>query len=188
MKKHAPSSLRAIATAVVVASLTLAVSAAFAADTDAPAGVETCAALPCSVVISGDLADKPATRGPALDRADIAIGNHEMFSILTNAGGFTIAERERIVYMRLTEIISNVRVRPSAFGIVSVRGKPTICVGPYRLITVYPNDAAAAGCTADELAAEWMGSLMRELPWVTPINNVAYPPREEPAPAADAGG
>ena len=180
MKKHTPSSLGATTTAVLIAALALTVCVAFAADAAAPA--------PCSIVVSGDLADKPATRGPALDRADIAIGSHGMFSILTNAAGFTIAERERIVYMRLTEIMSSVRVRPSAFSIVSVRGKPTICVGPYRLITVYPNDAAAAGCTSDELAVEWMGSLMRELPWVTPINNLAYPPAEEPAPVVNVGG
>ncbi len=180
MNIRTPSSLGATTTAVLAAALVLTVCVAFAADVATPS--------PCSIVVSGDLADKPATRGPALERADIGIGSHEMFSITTNAAGFTIAERERIVYMRLTEIISNVRVRPSAFSIVNVRGKPTICIGTYRLITVYPNDAAAAGCTADELATEWMASLMRELPWVTPVNNLAYPPKEEPAPAADAGG
>lgn len=180
MNKRAPSSLRAIATAVLAASLALAVSAAFAAD--------VCNAPTCSVIVSGDLSDKPATRGPALEKADIAIGNHDLFTIRTNAGGFTIAERERIVYMRLTEIISNVRVRPSAFTITGVRGKPTLCVGPYRLITVYPNDAAAAGCTSEELAAEWMASLMHQLPWVTPVNNLAYPPKVEPAPAVTLGG
>ena len=177
VKKCAPSSVRAVTAALVVAILSLSVCAALAADQHPQP--------PCSIVISGDLDNKPATRGPELERADIEIGSHRMFSILTNAGGFTIAERERIVYMRLTEIMSSVRVRPSAFSIVTVRGKPTICVGPYRLITVYPRDAEAAGCTSQELAVEWMASLMDHLPKVTPVNNMAYPPAPEPVPAPE---
>jgi hypothetical protein len=157
----------------MLSALLLAAGAVIAAEA-CPAPVD------CSVVISGDLDDKPSTRGPALEKADIAIGNHHMFTIETNAAGFTIAERERIVYMRLTEIMSNVRVSESAFGIADVRGKPTICVGPYRLITVYPRDAEAAGCSSFELAVEWTESLVRNLPWVTPVNNLAYPPKPEP--------
>jgi len=172
VKKRIPSSVKAILSATFLSSLLLAAGVVFAAEACSPSA-------DCSLVISGDLDDKPSTRGPALEKADIAIGNHDMFTIQTNAAGFTIAERERIVYMRLTEIISNVRVRESAFSVVSVRGKPTICIGPYRLITIYPRDAEAAGCTSEELATDWMGSLIRNLPWVTPVNNLAWPPKPE---------
>ncbi len=129
----------------------------------------------CEIVISGDLNEKPATRGPELDKADIAIGNFLLFTIRTSAAGFTVAERERIIYLRLTEIISNERVDPGNFRLTDVRGKPTICVGKYRLVTVYPNDAEAAGCSSEELAQQWLASLRTNLPEVAPCASAGAP-------------
>ncbi len=128
------------------------------------------------IVISGDLNEKPATRGPQMEKADISIGTYLLLTIRTPAAGFTVAERERIVYMRLTEIFSNERMDADNFVLTKVRGKPTICVGKYRLITVYPRDAEAAGSTSDKLAAKWLKSLRMNLPEVAPINAVAPVP------------
>ncbi len=129
----------------------------------------------CEIVISGDLNDKPATRGPELEKADIAIGNFLLFTIRSPAAGFTVAERERIIYLRLTEIISNERVDPGNFKLTEVRGKPTICVGKYRLITVYPNDAEAVGRSSEELAQQWLASLRTNLPEVAPCASAGAP-------------
>ncbi|MFO7946249.1 MAG: hypothetical protein R6V19_05515 [Armatimonadota bacterium] len=127
------------------------------------------------IVISGDLDNKPATRGPTMDRAEISLGTHPILTIRTPAAGFTIAERERIVYIRLTEIISCQRITPDIFKIRKVRGKPTLYVGDYRFITVYPRDAAAAGLSSMELAEKWLASLRRVLPQVAPYASVAPP-------------
>ncbi len=128
------------------------------------------------IVISGDLNDKPPTRGPDMARADIAIGDYLLLTIRTPAAGFTVAERESIVYMRLTEILSNERMDPGDFVLSEVRGKPTLWVGNYRLITVYPRDAEAAGTTSRQLAVTWLESLRTKLPEVAPINAVAPVP------------
>ncbi len=129
----------------------------------------------CETVISGNLNEKPATRGPELEKADIAIGNFLLLTIRNPAAGFTVAERERIVYLRLTEVISNERVDPDNFRLIEVRGKPTICVGKYRLITVYPNDAEAAGCSSEALAQKWLANLRANLPYVAPCASAGAP-------------
>lgn len=127
------------------------------------------------IVIFGDINAKPATRGPEMGKADIAIDNHTFFTLHTNAAGYTIAERQRILNIRLTEIISNVRMTDDAFVLSSVRGKPTIYVGDYRLVTVYPNDAQAAGMSMDELAQQWFASVATQLPEVAPYAFVSAP-------------
>ena len=131
------------------------------------------------IVISGDLNDKPATRGPEMEKAAISIGAYLLLTIRTPAAGFTVAERERIVYERLTEILSYERMDAGNFMLTDVRGKPTLRVGQYRLITVYPRDAEAAGTSSEELAATWLASLRTNLPEVAPINAV------EPMPTYD---
>ena len=119
-------------------------------------------------VISGDLHDKPTTCGPAMRKADIGIGGYHLFTIRTPAAGFTIAERERVVYMRLTRVISINLPLPYRWRVAKIRGKPTVYAGEYRLITVYPRDARAAGCTSMALAKQWCASLLDELPHVCP--------------------
>jgi len=150
----------------MLALLVVAVLAAVAA---------ACDEQSCAIVISGNLAEKPATRGPELDRADISIGNYLLFTIRTPAAGFTVAERERILYMRLTEIMSNERMDTDRFHITDVRGKPTICVGDHRLVTVYPRDAEAAGCSSEQLARQWLESLQTNLRQVSPVFAAAAP-------------
>ncbi|MFP3905222.1 MAG: hypothetical protein ACLFWB_13330 [Armatimonadota bacterium] len=132
-------------------------------------------APPGDIVISGDLDNKPPTRGAAMDQAVISLGAFPIFTIRTPAAGFTIAERERIVYIRLTEIISCQRITPDIFEIRHVRGKPTLYVGDYRFITVYPRDAAAANMDSMSLANKWLASLRRVLPQVAPYFSVAPP-------------
>ncbi len=129
----------------------------------------------CKIVIGGDLANKPLTSGPDMQKADIGIDGQVFFTINTPAAGFTVAERERIVYIRLVEIMANVQIRPESFQLSKVRGKPTICVGQYQLVTVYPRDAQAAGCSANELAEQWLASLREKLPLVAPAAAVANP-------------
>lgn len=133
------------------------------------------AAQASSIVVSGDLDNKPATRGPDLDKAEIAIGSQLLFTIRTPAAGFTVAERARILDIRLTEIISNVRMDPGNFRLDQVRGKPTLYVGDYRLVTVYPRDAEAADCTDQELAERWLAGLREKLPLVAPEAAVKAP-------------
>lgn len=138
-------------------------------------GAVQATAQECQIVIYGDLAEKPATQGPEMQKADIGIDGQVFFTINTPAAGYTVAERERIVYIRLVEIMSNVHIRPESFQLSRVRGRPTICVGNYRLVTVYPRDAQAAGCSADELAGRWLASLREKLPVVAPAAAVTNP-------------
>ena len=103
------------------------------------------------IVISGSLDSKPKTNPaykPALVR--IGINSVDMFVLHGPAAGFSLAEREVVVYKRLVEILSNGPVNPEAVCVSRVRSAPTIYVGPYRLVSVYARDARGAGLCRQE--------------------------------------
>jgi hypothetical protein len=68
-------------------------------------------------------------------------------------GGLPLEVRAEILDTRMTEILSAGIAGPIVIG--DIRGKPTIWVGAYRFITVYPEDAAAKGTTMMCLAKMW---------------------------------
>lgn len=115
--------------------------------------------------------EKPVTNAEAHPSYfDIGIDGETFFEIRASAAGFSAAERARIVYARIIHIISYGRVDPASVHIDYIRGKPTIYVGNVRLITVYPNDVAAAGAASmEELAQKWAAGvaccLERVAPW-----------------------
>jgi hypothetical protein len=102
------------------------------------------------------------------DHALIGIGRYDMLDINRSAVGFSIAEREVVVYNRLVEILSNGPVQPAAVCVGKVRSVPTIFVGAYRLVSVYPQDARAAGMSQQELARKWAHQIAQALPLVAP--------------------
>ncbi|NPV46925.1 MAG: hypothetical protein HPY69_08195 [Armatimonadetes bacterium] len=121
------------------------------------------------VKIWGGLSSKPKTADsyrPA--EARIGIGAFDMLDIKCPAAGYSIAEREVAIYNRLVEIISNGPVQPEAVCVGKVRSAPTVFVGSYRLVSVYPQDARAAGKSQQQLAQEWARRVAAALPQVAP--------------------
>ena len=88
-------------------------------------------------------------------------------------------QRMAIVDTRITEILSHGVLGPVT--VKAIRGKPTVYVGAYRLITVYPRDARNAGMSCSwQLAKQWAESTAKALPIVMPAAFMA------PLPAAAA--
>ena len=97
----------------------------------------------------------------------IAVGGISFLVIPGNAGGLTVAERVAIVDTRITEILSHGVLGP--VRVKAIRGKPTVYVGLYRLITVYPRDARAVGARCSKcLANKWAKSIAEALPKAMP--------------------
>jgi hypothetical protein len=90
---------------------------------------------------------------PAATAGVIMVNDTFVLQLPGAGGGVPLDVRAEIMDTRLTEILSAGIVGPVVVG--DVRGKPTIWVGPYRLITVYPEDAAAEGSTMKSLADAW---------------------------------
>lgn len=135
--------------------------------------VSCVAAAECNPVreikIWGGLTSKPKTAASYVPtEARIGIGAFDMFEIRCPGGGYTVAEREVTIYNRLVEIMSNGPVQPEAVCVGKVRSAPTIFVGPYRLVSVYPSDARAAGMSQLELARKWARAVAAALPQVAP--------------------
>lgn len=121
------------------------------------------------IKIWGGTSAKPKTADsyqPA--HARIGIGRFDMIEISRPAAGYSIAEREVAIYNRLVEIISNGPVQPEAVCVGQVRSAPTVFVGSYRLVSVYPQDARAAGMSRQELAHKWARAVSAALPQVAP--------------------
>jgi len=136
--------MKAIATLLLTLSLMLAASA-----------MGWCV-VPDEIVLFGDDTCKPPTNSANYrpTSADIQINGAIYFTILTPAAGYSVAERETIVLQRIVEAMSGNGMPP--VYVDTVRGRPTVYVGKIRLITVYPQDVAAAGAASDwSLAGEW---------------------------------
>jgi hypothetical protein len=122
------------------------------------------------VVIWGDVADAP--RVPSADvfsphAMDIGVNGVSFFTLRAPAAGFSIAQRARALDARIAEILSRRVCGPVV--VRTIRGKPTIYVGPIRLVTVYPEDVRAAGaCCAFHLARAWAASVAAGLRRVMP--------------------
>ncbi len=104
---------------------------------------------------------------PAAAKGQVAVGSVPFFVIPGNAGGLTLVQRATIVDARITEILSHGVLGPVT--VKPIRGKPTVYVGAYRLITVYPRDAQNAGVECSwQLARQWAKSTAKALPKVMP--------------------
>lgn len=132
------------------------------------------AQLENEVKILGGENEKPVTLAKTMpDEFEIGVGGLTFFRIRAQAAGFTPAERARIVYARLTHILSYGEVDPEAVTIVPVRGKPTIYVGNVRLVTVYPSDVEATNARSmQQLAKIWAASVACCLRNVAPWSRV----------------
>ena len=104
------------------------------------------------------------------DTAVIGIGRFEILTIKTPAVGVSVAEREVIIYNRLCEILSNGPVNPGAVCVGKVRSAPTVFVGPYRLISAYPQDATVYKMSTQQVAEMWAKSVAAIIPLVAPTN------------------
>jgi hypothetical protein len=116
--------------------------------------------VPDEIVLFGDDTCKPPTNTANYTptSADIQENGAVFFTILSPAAGYTVAERETIVLKRLVEAMSGNTLPP--VYIDAVRGRPTVYVGKIRLITVYPQDVAAAHASSDlALASEWAAGI-----------------------------
>jgi hypothetical protein len=149
---HYPS--RSVSLLVLAATCALLIGIAHAglAERDCAAAV-TPTTHPGEIVIYGDDKDKPKTNDQwNPEKLDIAVDNGYFFTILTPAIGYTIPQRETIVYKRITEILSTNPLAPVTVG--KVRGRPTVWVGDIRLVTIYPVDAKVAGVSEGDLAEQ----------------------------------
>lgn len=120
------------------------------------------------IAIYGTYEEIPSVgRWPSYARGQIAVGHVGFFVIPGNAGGLTLVERCTIVDTRITEILSHGVLGP--VRVKAIRGKPTVYVGPYRLITVYPRDVRGADARCSwQLASKWAKSTAQALPKVMP--------------------
>lgn len=134
--------------------------------------VGTCHAGKCppgrELKIWGSLDSKPKTaESYKPDKVDIGIGSYKLLELRGPAAGYTLAEREVAVYNRLVEALSIGQVTPGMICVGKVRSAPTIYVGPVRFISVYVQDATAAGTTQEALAQAWRDRLAEVLPKIT---------------------
>jgi hypothetical protein len=133
---------------------------------------EAPASQPCpkgpELKIWGGLDSKPATADSYdPDKVEIAIGSYKLLELHGPAAGYTLAEREVVVYNRLTEALSQGPVSPSMICVGKVRSAPTIYIGPVRFVSVYARDAAAVQMTQRQLACAWAKRLVEVLPKIT---------------------
>lgn len=120
------------------------------------------------VVIWPSASDKPkAPESFAAEAYEVGVNGVSFFTLRTSAAGYQLIERAYIADLRLTEVLSRRLTGPVV--IKPIRGKPTIYVGPVRVISVYPNDVAAYRArSAEELACKWAQALREGLPRVVP--------------------
>lgn len=125
-------------------------------------------AVAAEIVIYGDDTEKPLVpTGFSPSEILIGVDAAEFFVLKTAAAGYTLPERARIVDMRITEVLSRRIVGPVT--VQRLRGRPTIYVGPVRLVTVYPEDVAASSArSAAALAQAWAAGVRAALPKVMP--------------------
>lgn len=144
--------------------------------------VIACAAAE-EIKIWGGLESKPKTAETYQPEAvEIGIGGYKLFVLRSPAAGYTLAEREAAVYNRLVEALSMGRLVPAMITIKQVRSVPTIYVGPVRIVSVYPQDAKAAGKSQKKLAEIWRNRLAEVLPKLT------VPPGPKPGVAGAVPG
>jgi hypothetical protein len=105
------------------------------------------------VIYSGDEDVPQAGALPAATAGQIGVNASLALDIPGAGGGVPLNVRAEILDTRMTEILSAGIAGPITIG--DIRGKPTIWVGEYRLVTVYPEDAAAKGMSMQDLAASW---------------------------------
>ena len=140
------------------------------------------------VIYSGDGDVPQVGKLPAATAGEIKVNDALVFKIPGAGGGVPLDVRAEIADTRLTEILCAWTMgTPVTVG--EVRGKPTIWVGEYRLITVYPEDAAAEGTDMKSLANSWAANVSAMLwkcsPMVGPnaAERVSHPVTPAPAPA-----
>ena len=133
------------------------------------------------VKIWGSLDSKPKTNESYKpEKVIIGVSGFEMFEVRNGAAGYSLSEREVVIYNRLTEILSKVPARPESVCVCRVRSAPTIYVGPYRLVSVYVQDAAAVGMTQEALAERWRAKIAEIVPKVATENVVPRAAKSAP--------
>lgn len=113
------------------------------------------------VIYAGDEDLPKAGALPLATAGEIKVNSAPVLELPGGGGGVPLAVRAEILDTRMTEILSSGRVGPIIIG--TIRGKPTIWVGEYRFVTVYPEDAAALGLPAAAVAAQWAAQLRAAL-------------------------
>jgi len=120
------------------------------------------------VVIWPHAVDKPkAPETFSAQAYEVGVNGVTFFVLRASAAGYRLIERAYIADLRLTEVLSRRLTGPVV--VKPIRGRPTVYVGPVRVITVYPSDVAACRAkSADELASKWAEALREGLPRVVP--------------------
>ena len=113
------------------------------------------------VIYSGDEDVPKAGSLPLATAGLIKVNDSVVMDLPGGGGGVPLNVRAEIMDTRMTEIMSAGIAGPIIIG--AIRGKPTIWVGDYRLVTVYPEDAAATGTTMLDLAQTWAEGVRRTL-------------------------
>lgn len=128
------------------------------------------------IVVYGGEADRPLTTPAyAPEVAEVAINSYLFFRLRTPAAGYSVAEREVIVLQRLVEVMSSGKISP--VYVDEVRGAPTVYVGKFRVVTVYPADVVADGAaSARALAEVWADKIHKGLLATAPSTCFGGPP------------
>ena len=105
------------------------------------------------VIYSGGTDLPKAGNLPAATAGQIKVNAYLIMDIPGGGGGVPLNVRAEILDTRMTEILSKPGLPVIVIG--DIHGKPTIWVDDYRLITVYPEDAAAKHTTMQDLAKTW---------------------------------
>lgn len=134
-------------------------------------------ALSGEIVLWGSDTERPATNAAAYAPTSAAIQSDAAvyFEIRCPAAGYTVAQRERIILIRLAEALS--QQQAPVVAIDEIRGRPTLYLNKVRLVTVYPEDVAAAkACSARCLAERWAEGLRAGLAKTAPLGVLGGPP------------
>lgn len=118
------------------------------------------------VIYAGDDDLPKAGALPLATAGEIKVNSAPVLELPGGGGGVPLAVRAEILDTRMTEVLSSGQVGPVIIG--AIRGKPTIWVGEYRFVTVYPEDAAALGMSAAAVAAQWAAQLQAALVKTSP--------------------
>ena len=123
--------------------------------------ISALAATPETVIYGGEGDLPKAGALPLATAGRIAVNGILALDIPGGGGGVPLNVRAEILDTRMTEILSAGIAGPITIG--EIHGKPTIWVDSYRLVTVYPEDAAATGTTMMDLANTWAEGVRQTL-------------------------
>ncbi len=110
----------------------------------------------------------------------VVVNSSLVLRVRTPAAGWQTIERRILLDQRMVHILSYEDTFNPDVRIGSVRGKPTIYVGDTKLVTIYPQDAAANNTTMEGLARVWADRAVATIRRTAPKHGKRIPDAEPP--------